>query len=209
MLLVGAAALAQGNSRPGNAASPAATAEESLPHDRHEGLSVSVDAYADLARAKEKFGKANPVPVGILPVEVFLRNETNQPIHIDLSTIQLTVRPAGSHAQDVDSLGVQEVAGAVAHPNGPPAPRARRFPIGVPSGTDSKTDKMLDILRPLSLDSDLVPPMGLIHGFLFFDLSREMSLARNASLYIPDVTTAPSQKALMFFEIPLDRPAQE
>jgi hypothetical protein len=51
--------------------------------------------------------------------------------------------------------------------------------------------------------------MGLIHGFLFFDLSREMSLARNASLYIPDVTTAPSQKALMFFEIPLDRPAQE
>ena len=57
------------------------------------GLNVSADPYTDAERAKKKFGKANPIPAGILPVEVFLRNELDQPIRIDLSTIQLTVRP--------------------------------------------------------------------------------------------------------------------
>ncbi|MGD0955335.1 MAG: hypothetical protein ABR953_00715 [Candidatus Acidiferrales bacterium] len=176
-----------------------------MPHDAHEGLSVSADAYSDVARAKEKFGKANPVPLGILPVEVFLRNETAQPMRIDLSTIQLTVQPAGGHRQDIDSVPVQEVASAVAHPKGPSAPQARRFPIGIGSVTDSKTDKMMEVLRPLFLDAEVVPPMGMIHGFLFFDLDRDMSLASDASLYVPDVSIAASQKALMFFEVPLGK----
>jgi hypothetical protein len=209
ILLACAGCLAQSNSAARNSAANPPSAVDSLSHDHHEGLTVSADAYADAERAKKKFGKASPVQVGILPVEVFLQNETNQPIHIDLTTIQLTVRPPGSSEQDVDSLSVREVAGEVAHPNGPAAPKARRFPIGVPSASDSKTDKMLNVLRPLSLDSDLVPPMGQIHGFLFFDLSRDMSLARNASLYIPDVTVAPSKKALMFFEVTLNKAGEE
>jgi len=184
-------------------------AESSLPHDRHEGLTISADAYADQARAKKKFGKADPVSVGILPVEVFLHNETNQPIHIDLTTIQLTVHPSGSQHQDVDSLAVQDVASTIAHPEGPSAPHARRFPVGIPSGTDSKTDKMLDILRPMALDSDIIPPMGTIHGFVFFDLNRDMSLAEGASLYVPDVTVAASSKPLMFFEVSLGKSASQ
>jgi hypothetical protein len=205
LLLACVCAFAQGNSSSSHAASSAARADDSLPHDAHEGLSVSADAYSDVARAKEKFGKANPVPLGILPVEVFLRNETAQPMRIDLSTIQLTVQPAGGHRQDIDSVPVQEVASAVAHPKGPSAPQARRFPIGIGSVTDSKTDKMMEVLRPLFLDAEVVPPMGMIHGFLFFDLDRDMSLASDASLYVPDVSIAASQKALMFFEVPLGK----
>jgi hypothetical protein len=171
--------------------------------DQHDGLRISVDAYSQPARAKEKFGKANPLNVGILPVEVSLHNERNQPIHVDLSTIQLSVNFSDGHRQDIDWVPVQQVANQVAHPGGPSAPQARRFPIGIPSGADKKADQLADILRPLALDADVVPPMGTIHGFLFFDLNHNMSLAEGASLYVPDVTTIPPTKPLMFFEVPL------
>jgi len=173
--------------------------------DRHDGLSISVDPYNEPARAKEKFGKANPVPVGILPVEVSMHNDTDRPIHVDLSTIQLEVHFSEDRHQEIDWLPAQQVANQVAHPKGPAAPTARRFPIGVPSGADSKADKLAEILKPLSLDADIVPPKGTIHGFLFFDLNRDMSLVETASLYVPDVTTVPASKPLMFFEVPLGR----
>ncbi len=185
--------------------------DDSLPHDRHEGLSVSADAYSDPARAKEKFGKsADPLQAGILPVEVFLRNETDQPMHVDLSTIQLDVHPqGGARDEDIDALSLHDVAAAVAHPHGPSAPQSRRFPVGLPSSTDKKADKVADVLDPLALDSDIVPPHGMIHGFVFFDLGDDMSLAETASVYVPDVTIVPSQKALMFFEVPVGKESRE
>ncbi len=184
--------------------SPEASAPvPSLSQDSHEGMTLSADPYTDTARAKEKFGKANPVPSGILPVEVFLRNDTAQPIHIDLSTVQLDVRLTSGETQDIDWMSVYEVAREIAHPGGPPPPAIPRFPIGIPSHPDSKVDKLADILRPLALDGDIVPPMATIHGFLFFDLGRDMSLARHSSLYVPDAAILPSNKPLMFFEVPL------
>ena len=118
-------------------------------------------------------------------------------------TVQLSVH-AGGHSQDVDWLTIREVATAVAHPNGPPAPHQPRFPtIGVPTGADSKADKLVAILQPLALDADVLPPQSLIHGFLFFDLNRDRSLAEDASIYVPDVSTIPANKTLMFFEAPL------
>ena len=171
--------------------------------DRHDGLSISVDPYNEPPRAKQKFGKANPLAVGILPIEVSMRNDTDRPIHVDLSTIQLEVHFSDDHHQELDWLPPQQVANQVAHPKGPAAPTARRFPIGVPSGADSKADKLTEILKPLSLDADIVPPKGTIHGFLFFDLNHDMSLVQNASLYVPDVTTVPPSKPMMFFEVPL------
>jgi hypothetical protein len=199
----------QGQASP--SAQGAHQADDSLPHDRHEGLSVSADAYSDPARAKDRFGKAaDPLPVGILPVEVFLRNETDQPMHVDLSTIQLDVHPhGGAQDQDIDAMSLHDVAASVAHPHGPSAPEARRFPVGLPSSTDKKADKVADVLGPLALDSDVVPPHGMIHGFVFFDLGDDMSLAESASVYVPDVTIVPSQKPLMFFEVRVGKASRE
>ena len=171
--------------------------------DRHDGLSISVDPYNEPARAKQKFGKANPLAAGILPIEVSMHNDTDRPIRVDLSTIQLEVHFSDDHHQEIDWLPAQQVANQVAHPKGPAAPAARRFPIGVPSGADSKADKLAEILKPLALDADIVPPMGTIHGFLFFDLNHDMSLVQNASLYVPDVSTVPPTKPMMFYEVPL------
>jgi hypothetical protein len=200
-----ASVVAQTDSPAGKDNPPANRPAASLPADKHEGLTIFADSYSEPARAKEKFGKANPLSVGILPVEVFLHNETLQPMRIDTSTMQLSVHfPSGRH-QDVDCVSARAVASAVAHPNGPPSPQARRFPVGIGSISDKKTDKMLETLGPLALDADIVPPMATIHGFVFFDLNGDLSLAGAASLYVPDVTVIPSSKALMFFEVPLGK----
>jgi hypothetical protein len=207
ILLACAPALVRANPQAQSAHQP----DDSLPHDRHEGLSVSADAYSDPARAKEKFGKsADPLQAGILPVEVFLRNETDQPMHVDLTTIQLDVHPqGGARDEDIDALSLHDVAAAVAHPHGPSAPHASRFPVGLPSAGDKKADKVADTLGPLVLDADIVPPHAMIHGFVFFDLGDEMSLAQTASVYVPDVTIVPSQKPLMFFEVPVGKESRE
>src|ERR1700690_3924709 len=172
-LLVCTAALGQSSPQAGSPSAPSAGTERFLPHDHHDGLNISADPYIDVERAKKKFGKSNPIPAGILPIEVFLRNETSQPIRVDLSTIQLEVRPPEGKRQDVDSLSPVEVANQIVHPEGSRTPSTRRFPpIALPSESkDKKVAGMLDILRPLSLDGDVVPPMAMIHGFVFFDVN--------------------------------------
>lgn len=199
-ILASAAAVAQQQHAPATSA-PAAK----LPQDQHGGLAISVDAYSDAARSKDKFGKsADPIPAGILPVEVFIRNDTSRLIRVNLRTIQLEVQfPNGGH-QNVDSLTVRQVAAAIVHPAGASSPTMPRLPIHIPlPGKDKKVDKIADALSPLSLDADVVPPQGSIHGFVFFNMNHEIELASTASLYVPDVTLVPANQPLMFFEVPL------
>jgi hypothetical protein len=179
----------------------------SLPEDKHDGITLSVDAYSKVARGKEKFGKANPLAAGILPVEVFFKNDTDLPIKLNMNTIQLEVRSAegGSH-QDLDWLEPIQVASAVAHPDGPPEPKMRRFPIGVNVPKDEKRDKMLELLKPFAFDADILPPMATIHGFLFFNVAGNIPAPGDATLYVPDLTVATSNKTLMFFEVALAKP---
>ncbi|MGH9734207.1 MAG: hypothetical protein ACRD8A_06435 [Candidatus Acidiferrales bacterium] len=188
---------------------PAATAASSaLSQDHHGGLAVSVDPYTDVHRAKDKFGKsANPVSVGILPVDVYFKNDTPHPIRVNLETVQLEVKSGEESHQYVDWLTVGQVANMIRHPGGTPsAPSARRFPVGLPlPGKDKKVDSIIDQLRPFVLDSNIVPPLGTIHGFLFFDVSHDFSAAQKASLYLPDVVVLPDETALMFFEVPLTK----
>lgn len=182
-------------------------APPSLAHDSHAGMTVSAAPLTDSSRAKHIFGKANPLPAGIVPVEVFLRNDTDEPIQIGLDTIELDVHYQSGRMDGVDSLVPAQVANLIAHPHGNPrAPRTRRFPIGVPSTGDKKVGELTDILRPLALDSDIVPPMGSIHGYLFFDLQHDMSLVGRSSLYIPDAVIIPSKKPLIFFEVSFATP---
>lgn len=181
----------------------------SLAHDTHEGMTILADAYDEPARSKEKFGKGDPTQVGILPVEVFLRNESDHPIRIDLSTIQLEVHFRNGGHQEIDSLKPSDAAYLIAHPQGPSGPSNSRIPhISLPGG-DKKSSKIEEILQPLALDADVVPPMATIHGFLYFDLSRDMTLAGASVLYVPDAAVIPGNKPLMFFEVPLAKIPQD
>lgn len=190
-----------------SAPTPAASSS-ALSQDQHGGLTVSVDPYADAHRAKDKFGKsADPFPAGILPVDVYFKNDTPHPIRVDLETVQLEVKSGEESHQYLDWLTIGQVANMIRHPGGSPsAPSARRFPVGLPlPSKDKKVDAIVDQLRPLTLDSNVIPPLGTIHGFLFFNVSHDFSAAQKASLYLPDVVVLPDKTALMFFEVPLSK----
>jgi len=206
LLLACASTFAQSNSNPASATSGTSpAAERPLSKDHHDGLTISVDPYTNSQRAKDKFGKAsNPVPVGILPVEVFITNELPHPLRINLETVELEVQ-LDSGKQDLDWLPVRQVATLIIHPGGNPAsPSARRLPLPIPMpGKDKKVDSVAADLRPFALDSDLVPPLGKIHGFLFFNMSHNFEAALQSSLYVPDIVVLPDKTPLMFFEVPL------
>ncbi len=189
-------------------AKPAAPAP--LPHDQHSGLTVSVDPYTEAARTKDKFGKADPHDVGVLPIEVFLRNDSDQPIRVNLETVQLEVTLKNGVRQEVDWLRAEEVAQLIAHPTGAANPQQKRIPLPLPMKIgDKKVEKLAEVLRPLSLDADVIPPKATIHGFLYFDVSHEFSIASRSSLYMPDVSIAPGNEPLVYFEVPLRNASPE
>src|ERR1700683_4983578 len=99
LLLIYASAFAQAGKPAENSSSAAPGSARTLPRDQHGGMTLSADPYTDTARAKEKFERAGPLGAGILPVGVFLRNDTAQPIHIDLDTIQLELEVPGNGHQ--------------------------------------------------------------------------------------------------------------
>jgi len=202
-----ASAFGQSASSPSNP-KPAATAPAPLPSDQHSGLTVSVDPYTEAARTKDKFGKANPHDVGVLPIEVFLRNDSDQPMRVNLETVQLEVTLKNGVRQEVDWLRAEEVAKLIAHPAGAANPQQKRLPLPINIG-DKKAEKLAEVLRPLTLDADVIPPKATIHGFLYFDVSHEFAIVKRSSLYVPDVSIAPSNAPLVFFEVPLRNASAE
>jgi len=191
-----------------SSADPKNSSPATLPQDEHSGLTISVDPYTEEARTKDKFGKANPHDVGVLPVEVFLRNDTDQMMRLNLETIQLEVILRNGVRQEVDWMRAEEVANLIAHPTGSAQPQQKRLPLPLNFG-DKKTEKLAAVLRPLTLDADIIPPKTTIHGFLYFNVSHEFSVVGKSSLYVPDVTIAPSNDPLVYFEVPLRNAAAE
>jgi hypothetical protein len=207
IFLMSANVFAQSDASATQTSSPSRTATlaaASTREDRHEGLSIVADPYTDAARAKEKFGKANPLAVGILPIEVFIRNESSQPIRVDLNTVQLEVRMRSGPRQDIDWLPASEVAKTIAHPGGARDPQRRRIPVPVPMPSkDKNAQKLAEILSPLALDADVIAPKSSVHGFLYFDVNHDVSVVAKSSLYVPDVVIVPTNEVMMFFDVPL------
>jgi hypothetical protein len=212
IFLMSANVFAQSDSSATQTSNPSRTATSapaSNREDRHEGLSIVADPYTDAARAKETFGKANPLAVGILPIEVFIRNESSQPIRVDLNTVQLEVRMRSGPRQDIDWLPASEVAKTIAHPGGARDPQRRRLPVPVPMPSkDKNVQKLAEILRPLALDADVIAPKSSVHGFLYFDVNHDVSVVAKSSLYVPDVVIVPTNKVMMFFDVPLSSEPQ-
>ena len=133
-----------------HAQAPAAAADPiaDLQRDTHSGLTVAANPLTDPEQAKSIFGKADPVPLGVLPVEVFLKNDSQQPIRVDIDTIQLTVHTEHSGRQDIDWLSAQEVATLIVHPEGV-APKKPQHIAGIPlPSSDKKVEKLAATLPP-------------------------------------------------------------
>lgn len=170
--------------------------------DTHEGFTVAADPYSNAARCKDTFAKADPYKAGILAIDVFFKNDLKNPVHVDLSTIRLDVdTPDGQHFH-LPALQLGQAATQIAHPRGPSTPQPRRFPIPLSPG-DSKERDVENKLRPLSLQSDVVPPQGALRGMLFFDMGGRFELVPHSSLYVPDVKSVASENAMIYFDVPL------
>lgn len=176
--------------------------------DSHQNFTVAANAYTDAARSKDKFSKADPYKAGILAVDTYFKNDTNYPVHVDLSAIRLNVKNSDGNLR-LPSLTLTQAAAKIAHPKGPSAPKIFRLPSISPPGEDSKTRDMEQKLSPLALQSDVVPPHGSIHGFLFFDVDHDFNAVSRASLYVPDVKSVASDNELIYFEVPLGTKAPQ
>lgn len=192
----------------GALAAGAQTDPSSLPaRDSHQGLLVAVDPYVSPARCKDRFGKHNPCDGGILALEVYFRNDNDSPIRIDRRTIRLRIGPPGGLRQSLEPISPEDVADRTigTFPRGPVLQR-RPFPLprsGAESGRSKSWREMADLLRSLSLGTDVLAPHTTAHGFLYFDISRHYDWVPNALLEIPDLTFMVGNKALFFFEVKL------
>jgi hypothetical protein len=205
-LLVGAGphAMLHGQTQQAAASADAAA----LPaHDSHQGLLIAADPYLTSERSEQKFGKKHPYGAGLLALEVFLRNDTDGPMQVRLSSIELNVTAPGEPRQRLEPLTVQEAAYLIILPNGP-NPKTRRSPIpgtggGVSGGKTKDIAKMEDALRPEMIPGDMIGPHKTVCGFLLFDVDHHFERVSSATLYVPDVSRFGSGEKLLFFEVDL------
>jgi len=184
----------------------AQTPPASLPaRDTHDGLTISADPYLSADRYKDRFGKKNPYDAGIMAIDIYLRNENDKPIRVGLDTIRLVLRPEGHDRQRIEPMKVEDVADQILVPGGPnPTVSRKPLPGHKPkAGRGKDWQELVSVLRGVGLDSDLVPPHGYIHGFLYFDMDYHFEWISSGDLYFPDLKFFPEQKALLYFEVSL------
>ncbi|HKW87261.1 MAG TPA: hypothetical protein VJN21_00735 [Candidatus Acidoferrales bacterium] len=172
--------------------------------DQHQGFLVAAVPYSDVSAAKEKLDKVDAIRAGVLPVEVYLRNTTSEPVHVDLKTIRLDIDVPNGQRLHLQSMTLEQAASEIAHPKGASAPTARRFPPIIPVPIhDSKEDEISGKLQPLMFQTDIVAPGATVRGFLFFDLNHNFDLVPFSTLYVPDVKSITSSQPMIFFEVAL------
>jgi hypothetical protein len=174
-------------------------------HDLHQGLLIAADPVLTSDRSQQIFGKKHPYHAGILALDVYLRNDSDGPMKVELSTFELKVAPPGQSRQRIEPLTAEETAYRIILPDGPD-PRPKRSPIpgmGGPSKKSKEVAKMEDSLRGQMLSGDVVGPHGTIHGFVFFDVGGHFGSMKSATLVVPDVSRIPSGEKLFFFEVDL------
>lgn len=199
LLIIFAAALWQ-SAAPQPGVDPSALATK----DQHQGFLVAAVPYSDAAAAKEKLDKTDAIKAGVLPVQVYLRNSTSEPVRVDLKTIRLDIDAPNGQRLHLLSMTLEQVASEIAHPKGASAPTARRFPPIIPVPIhDSKEDDISRRLQPLMFQTDIVPPGGTVQGFLFFDLNHNFDLIPYSTLYVPDVKSITSTQPMIYFEVSL------
>ncbi len=95
--------------------------------DAHEKLLIAVSPWLDAERYKDTFGKNNPYASGIVALDVYFKNDGDEPIKIDLRTIELIVETPDAPKQHVQPLKPEDVADRILlMPKGPsnsPYPR--------------------------------------------------------------------------------------
>ncbi len=175
-------------------------------HDLHQDILVAADPWAHPEDYKPRFPKKSPYDIGVIAIDVYLRNDGATPVQINLNTIRLTLAFSDQPEQNIPPLSPAEVAGYMLAKD-PGNPEKRRPQLPGKSGAMSKEmQKTIGDLRTLQLSSDLVPPHGMVHGLVYFDLGGHFEWISYCRLYVPDLKQMGTDKALFFFDVPLFPP---
>jgi hypothetical protein len=175
--------------------------------ESHEGLTISADPWTDAAKYKEKFPRKSPYVAGILAVQVSFRNDSDDSMKINLSSIRLTVHLDAETTQELPSLKPDELVQAVLKPGGkdPTATRKKLpIPVNIPkSGKDKNADELQREAQEAGVPSGVIAPHSTVQGLLYFDLQKQFDLLDTAHLYVPDLVLMRGNRALTYFDIDL------
>jgi hypothetical protein len=175
--------------------------------ESHEGLTISADPWTDPAKYKGKFPKKSPYAAGILVVQVSFRNDSDDSIKINLSSIRLTVHLDAENTQELPSLNPEELVQAVLKPGGkdPTATRKKLpIPVNIPkSGKDKNAEELQREAQEAGVPTGVVAPHSTVQGLLYFDLQKQFDLLDTAHLYVPDLVLMRGNRALTYFDIDL------
>jgi len=180
----------------------------SLPaRDSHQGVTIAVKPYVSEKSYQDQFGKRTPYEAGVLALEVFFRNDNDQPIRVNLGAIRLLVDRPGEPPQRLDALSAEEVADRVLlkAPSDPRRPRLP-FPIGGRSGNSARDKNWVELasrLQAAGVKSDLLAPKSTLRGFLFFDINHHYDWLSGARLDVPGLAFMLNNQALFFFQVDL------
>jgi hypothetical protein len=175
--------------------------------ESHEGLTISVNPWTDAAKYKEKFPKKSPYVAGIIAVQVSFRNDSDDSVKINLSSIRLTVHLDAENTQELPSLNAEELVQEVLKPGGkdPTATRKKLpIPVNIPkSGKDKNADELQREAQEAGVPSGVIAPHSTVQGLLYFDLQKQFDLLDTAHLYVPDLVLMRGNRALTYFDIDL------
>jgi len=186
----------------------AQTTPVSLPaKDTHDNVTIAADPYQEEARYRERFGKKNPFKVGILAVEVFIRNENDKPIRVNLESVRLMLAIPGAEKQRLRPLTVEDVVDGILNKGGQKSNKPR-VPLPIPgrgpsTGRGKEWEELETILRSVAYENDILPPRSTVKGIFFFDMDGHYDWVEYARLYVPDLVFLHNQQGLLYFEVDL------
>jgi hypothetical protein len=176
--------------------------------DSHEGMTITAEPWTSPEQYKAKFPKKSPFAAGIVAIHVSFRNDTNESIRISLERIRLTLNLGENNRQELPPLSPEQLADAVIRPRNDPSATRSRFPVPLPiprssGGRDKKWLELQKAAEEASVQAGVVAPHSTSEGLLYFDLRSQFDLLNSARLYIPDLFSLESARALLYFDLDL------
>jgi len=179
--------------------------------ESHEGFTITAAPWTSREHYKARFPKKNPMDGGAITIDVLFRNDSDQPLRVNLNRIRLLLLPPESDRQQLAPLSAADLADLVLRPAAkqPTAPRTR-VPLPIPrtssgSGRGKQWDEFRVAAENAGIGPEVVPPHASVHGLLYFDLASQFDLLEYARLYIPEVTILGTDKSLLYFDLDLSR----
>jgi hypothetical protein len=178
--------------------------------ESHEGLTISALPWTNASQYKEKFPKKTPFEGGVLVVQVNFRNDSDEPLRINLDKIRLNVQIDEDNRQEVPSLTPEQLADAALKPKtkDPTASRGPRLPVPVPSkknGRDKHWQELEKQADDAQVPTSVIGPHSSVQGLLYFDLGGQFDLLQTAHLYVPQISKMNHSGTLTYFDIDLSR----